>query len=76
MENPLGNVIRPLNSKHAVSAIIAFALTAAGDLVDYADGHPEQVALLKKKISAAKAAKKAKSAEVEPEGDDLAGKAE
>lgn len=83
MENPFDRIVRPLNSKHGVRAIIAFILTEAGELLRHEDGGEDEIRTLKKKISARKAKAQADQAgeqagdgEPENDGDALAGKAD
>lgn len=84
-ENPFSRIVRPLNAKHTVRAIIAFILTEAGELLRHEDGDTEEIKILKKKISAKRAKVTAELAAAEKEdgdqepenqGDDLAGKAD
>ncbi len=87
MENPFDRIVRPLNEKHIVRAILAFVLTEAGELLSHEDGDPEELKALKArvKVKAAKAAKAAQAGEEEgeeeggqvaAEGGESAGKAE
>lgn len=86
-ENLFGNIVRPLNGKHIVRAVVAYLLNEAGELLTHEDAtDSEELAALKKKIAASKRKRPAKEDGADPfegngngpenEGDDLAGKAE
>ena len=71
METPFDRIVRPLNGKHIVRAILAFVLTEAGELLSHEDGDPEELKALKArvKVKAQKAAKAAQAEEEEGEED-------
>lgn len=80
-ENLFANLVRPLNGKHIVRAIVAYVLNEAGELLIHEDAtDSEELAALKKKIAGRKRKPAAAAEETEPEpeteGDDIAGKAD
>lgn len=77
--NLFSNIIRPLNDKHVVSAIVAFVLDEAGRLLIHEDAtDSEALKDLKKKVFGKNNKKAAPDVDpdAEIEGDDLAGKAD
>lgn len=82
-ENLFANIVRPLNGKHVVRAVVAYLLNEAGELLTHEDAtDSEELAALKKKIKATKRKRPANAdgqgeeLEGETEGEDLAGKAD
>lgn len=56
------NIVRPLNAKHIVRAIIAFVLNEAGELLTHEDGDTEELKALKARVRAKLKGRKAAAA--------------